>query len=95
MHSCRATKGGYEFLAAIYRCEVGSEFENPQYNRLYCSQENWIPNTYYPTCTSTGESEGKRFQFQILFRIFISISRHARTPYVPYAEQCTTNYYYH
>lgn len=57
----RATKSGYKFLVAIYECDVGSEFENAQYNRLYCSQESWIHNSYYPTCTSTGESDGKKF----------------------------------
>lgn len=55
----RASKGENTFLVAVYECDVGSAFENPQYNRLYCSAENWIHNSYFPTCTSTGETDGK------------------------------------
>lgn len=45
-------------MVAVYECDVGSVFEDPDYNRLYCSSDNWIHRIYYPTCVSTGESNG-------------------------------------
>lgn len=64
-------------MVAIYACDIGWQFENAQYNRMYCSQGGWIQSSYFPTCISTGEpSDGKHFEkrFHILklsFQIFI------------------------
>ncbi|XP_031619503.1 fibrillin-2 isoform X4 [Contarinia nasturtii] len=44
----RAKKDEYKFLVAIYGCDEDYYLENPQSNRLYCSQGIWVGN--YPVC---------------------------------------------
>lgn len=79
----RASKGEYTFLAAVYACDVGAEFENPQYNRLYCSSETWIHSNVYPTCISTGETDGKlASRINLFVAIILRIESYRNVPHI-------------
>lgn len=46
------------FLVALYECSENHELENPDLDRMYCSNHNWIGER--PHCYSLGgEEEGE------------------------------------
>lgn len=54
----RAKKEDFKFLVAVYACDEDFYLENPQMNRLYCSQGSWVGN--YPVCVSKGDNDRKQ-----------------------------------
>lgn len=52
----RKKKGNKVFLVAVYECDDGYVFENSNFDRLYCSQEQWVGD--YPQCVSLNGEEG-------------------------------------
>lgn len=50
------------FLVAMYECHENHELENPDVDRLYCSNQNWIgekPRCYSLGGDEEGEEEGE------------------------------------
>lgn len=60
----RAKKDEYKFLVAIYACDEDFYLENPQSNRLYCSQGVWVGN--YPVCVAKGGESDCKYSFCLL-----------------------------
>lgn len=61
----RAKKDEFKFLVAVYACDEDFYLENPQSNRLYCSQGYWVGN--YPVCVAKGGESDRKYNILIVF----------------------------